>query len=87
MIKDMTESHNLWGSGGYTVNNPAAWTPPALPAGTSVQRYEQTSRPVKRQMSESDECEDVFSEESSKDRSVTIISFFYLHFILRRTCI
>ncbi|KAL0268939.1 UNVERIFIED_CONTAM: hypothetical protein PYX00_010713 [Menopon gallinae] len=64
----MSEVHNLWSSGGYSVNNPAAWAPPVLPSGSAVQRYDQTARPIKRQMSESDDCEEVFSEESSKDR-------------------
>ncbi|KAK6617797.1 hypothetical protein RUM43_014025 [Polyplax serrata] len=66
----MADGHNLWGSSGYTVNNPAAWAPPVLPstAATTVQRYDTPIRPIKRQMSESDDCDDVFSEESSKER-------------------
>lgn len=65
----MAESHNLWGTGGYTMNNPGGWNPQVAPSGSSLQRYD-PPRSVKRQMSESDECEDVFSEESSKDRLV-----------------
>ena len=66
----MADGHNLWASSGYTVNNPAAWAPPpVIPSGSlQTQRYDQTPRPIKRHMSESDDCEDVFSEESSKER-------------------
>lgn len=64
----MTDAHNLWGNGGYTANNPSAWVSTVLPSSSNPQRYDQSMRPIKRQMSESDECEDVFSEESSKDR-------------------
>lgn len=72
MIKDiMTDSHNLWTSGGYTINNPAGWAPPPVPSGSAHQRYDQQpQRSAKRQLSESDECEDVFSEDNSKDRQV-----------------
>lgn len=64
----MADGHNLWGASGYTVNNPAAWAPPVLPSSSTAQRYDHSMRPIKRQMSESDDCEDVFSEESSKER-------------------
>lgn len=68
----MSDSHSLWASSGYTVNNPSAWGPPVPPSAAPLpappSRFDLRSAANKRPLSESDDCDDVFSEESSKDR-------------------
>ncbi|KAB0801243.1 hypothetical protein PPYR_05597 [Photinus pyralis] len=52
---DHSSSHNASMHWNYSAaNTTASWTPP--------------SRPVKRPLSESDDCDEIFSEESSKDQ-------------------
>lgn len=59
------DSHSL------SHNPPVPWSYPDM--NSVVGTWPGSSRPIKRPHSESDDCDDVFSEESSKEQYVFFI--------------